>query len=787
MMFLLLCVALLSTLSNADDRRKLVPAVVSTATLSWTLQFKIAQDTTTCPALEATTEKSVAQLLSMDESAVAVTFDSADCQCDREIKCNPDWPADATWMCDYTGICSAGERRNLNVVPAHPRRMLKPLEECTGFEAASIDIVIKGSNLVYNNINGMGPDTGPEFMQFNNVDTYDGKAVHLRVSAVGYEYEVDKTNNGFYSGDTNDFGLFKVKEGNSHTMKFELVDDDDNLVVVPTWYLSMYDIDGKDESGSEPAFSKSFYAKGFTNRWLHAGTYITETPAYIPTDGVADWVKYTAREEKVSNPTAKSGLDNGQLKAAVQFQYSNTAVAEFKQENSAGRGYMFAGASYELGEVCSRPPTTASPIKPKVVIKIQARVAVTGTQSEIDSAKAVVDGANFQYFLAAAMNAEDSALDLKSVFEPLDVASPSVTYGQDFLATVDYTYLGEELNQCGDKILTRDECMAWAIASPAHNLQVEDDDYDYYEYPAGCSTDLTGKTKFGTIWNAGYNVLGYHKCTAENPCVVSYRDTPREDIKESDVLIMHFEVCKVEFGYDELDMVPCLGRSSVHLETHQLATESIDSCKAKCLFNPLCTAVHQNRKRCVLRSGYVKTQHENQIGYWHRPSKPGVKCWKKKMLGDLKSRVCAAAYDQAICKHGSASCESSAGTFPRLTHASWTAHQANLPNICGLFQSDRVQWSTYCGEACPGRDYYVKYENVTCRENPLSGKEILLHGKHLDECEVACTADYNCLGFFRRRNMCILQGGTSIPRTPRTKHSGDKTEYCYVKDEPEDR
>ena len=56
---------------------------------------------------------------------------------------------------------------------------------------------------------------------------------------------------------------------------------------------------------------------------MHAGTYITETPAYIPTDGVADWVKYTAREEKVSNPTAKSGLDNKQLKAAVQFQYSN--------------------------------------------------------------------------------------------------------------------------------------------------------------------------------------------------------------------------------------------------------------------------------------------------------------------------------------------------------------------------------------------------------------------------------------------------------------------------------
>ena len=46
---------------------------------------------------------------------------------------------------------------------------------------------------------------------------------------------------------------------------------------------------------------------------MHAGTYITETPAYIPTDGVADWVKYTAREEKVSNPTAKSGLDNKQL------------------------------------------------------------------------------------------------------------------------------------------------------------------------------------------------------------------------------------------------------------------------------------------------------------------------------------------------------------------------------------------------------------------------------------------------------------------------------------------
>ena len=53
-----------------------------------------------------------------------------------------------------------------------------------------------------------------------------------------------------------------VKKGNSHSMKFELVDDNGDLVVVPSWYLSIYDIDGKPNPNAN---RERFFAKGFSN------------------------------------------------------------------------------------------------------------------------------------------------------------------------------------------------------------------------------------------------------------------------------------------------------------------------------------------------------------------------------------------------------------------------------------------------------------------------------------------------------------------------------------------
>jgi len=210
--------------------------------------------------------------------------------------------------------------------------------------------------------------------------------------------------------------------------------------------------------------------------------------------------------------------------------------------------------------------------------------------------------------------------------------------------------------------------------------------------------------------------------------------------------------------FDLEENAGCWGKKNQRIETHSADDHGVYSCKAKCMADDSCTGVHVANHRCILRSGPIKTN-----------PKTGRSCWTKKLpTSEWKTDVCAGATLADMCD---GLCTDLTGDLGTKACAIMGKDQL-ISAFCVRDHPPRRSLSplpTY-GSDCEAKTSYTA-ENKFCIKSMLGAK---MYGTSLHQCEAACSKDAACLGFFRRKSMCILQSSLSDMKP-------SSTGKCYTK------
>merc|ERR1719337_536864 len=89
----------------------------------------------------------------------------------------------------------------------------KPCDICS--ESTSVDL----SNVVQNNLGGLGPDTGAEEIRYKNAIDLNGRKVDVVLTAEG-EYHTPKVSKNGYSGTGFGRFLMRAKSSTEHLISF---------------------------------------------------------------------------------------------------------------------------------------------------------------------------------------------------------------------------------------------------------------------------------------------------------------------------------------------------------------------------------------------------------------------------------------------------------------------------------------------------------------------------------------------------------------------------------------
>ena len=95
-----------------------------------------------------------------------------------------------------------------------------------------------------NNLGGQGPDYGEEeVLEFQNVGSFEGNLMNLRVKIVGGDYEANNnTENGFLDKTQNGFAQVNLKAKHTANMEFCFVDQSENPITLDTFSITFYDL-----------------------------------------------------------------------------------------------------------------------------------------------------------------------------------------------------------------------------------------------------------------------------------------------------------------------------------------------------------------------------------------------------------------------------------------------------------------------------------------------------------------------------------------------------------------
>merc|ERR1719183_1657876 len=235
--------------------------------------------------------------------------------------------ADIYEDCMYDVCASIDADAQLNAVGGAELEaaMMNPEAKCTKnpesclpcnicAQSTSVDL----SNVVQNNLGGLGPDAGDEEIRYKNAVDLDGRKVDLVLTAQD-KYVTPKSSVNGYS-DTG-FGRFTMKAKTSTNFKFSFEDaETGEPVAVKDLALTFYDLDQAKKTQQQETISACGAEEVYTT---------SDTELSHSTTGVCHSFDSTTRGTGKDNPSRPDELTKTQAARSVTFEFHARASINF--------------------------------------------------------------------------------------------------------------------------------------------------------------------------------------------------------------------------------------------------------------------------------------------------------------------------------------------------------------------------------------------------------------------------------------------------------------------------
>lgn len=235
-------------------------------------------------------------------------------------------------------LCMLGERaEGMSLVQRRmqPKTALKT-SRFVDHPVQRILIDFSNSKILVNNLGGAGPGSGEQMILYQNVSSWDGVMVNLKIE-----------NTTEYSGNTSknyllgDFAQINVAPDSRVEFKLTFLDDSTNeILILPRFSISFWDFDtGKNSEGTES---------------MEIGpvdTYFTHNNTQLIAEEFEKFKwNFTASEHGSlsDNPANLTNLDELQLSRGIEFdivQRPHVYMAYSVTPNTHGRNFLMAGRS----------------------------------------------------------------------------------------------------------------------------------------------------------------------------------------------------------------------------------------------------------------------------------------------------------------------------------------------------------------------------------------------------------------------------------------------------------
>lgn len=195
-----------------------------------------------------------------------------------------------------------------------------PCNICTGSQKVDL------SNVVQNNLGGLGPDSGAEEIRYKHAIDLDGRKVDV-VLAAESTYSTPKSSvNGNSDGG---FGVFTMKTKTSTNFKFSFVDaNTDEPVGVKDLALTFYDLDQAKNTRQQETISACGAGEVYTT---------SDTELVHSNSGVCHSLTSTTKGTGKDNPSSANDLTKTQAARSVTYEFHSRATISFSASIS-GKG-----------------------------------------------------------------------------------------------------------------------------------------------------------------------------------------------------------------------------------------------------------------------------------------------------------------------------------------------------------------------------------------------------------------------------------------------------------------
>lgn len=190
-------------------------------------------------------------------------------------------------------------------------------EHCMPCTICATSTEVDLSNVVQNNLGGLGPDEGAEEIRYANAIILDGRTLDVVLTAES-EYKTPKpTRNGAKGG----FGVFTTKAKTSTDFKFTFVDSSDGSpVAVKDLALTFYDMDEGKKGRQKESISVCNSEEVYTT----SDTELSSTKT-----GSCRTYTSSTRGTGKDNPQRPDELTRTQAARSVTFEFHSKASLTF--------------------------------------------------------------------------------------------------------------------------------------------------------------------------------------------------------------------------------------------------------------------------------------------------------------------------------------------------------------------------------------------------------------------------------------------------------------------------
>lgn len=211
-------------------------------------------------------------------------------------------------------------------------------------ESCLVDHGLDLTNVVSNNLGGLGPDTGAEHgIIYGNVFPLSNQKVNLKLN-VKNTYEPDDVSSNGVRGD---FGAVNIRSGTNADMVFSFTDETGAPVTPPHGFtFTIFDIDSDNRQ-------KNKNIELFTIKRTEFESFMPGSTVEVIEDGSVVTFSSVPEAGNEKNPRNAFNLDEAQKARSVAFHFPavdkfefNFEVANAKDKKQAnGRNIFFAGLS----------------------------------------------------------------------------------------------------------------------------------------------------------------------------------------------------------------------------------------------------------------------------------------------------------------------------------------------------------------------------------------------------------------------------------------------------------